>query len=567
VTALGSSACIGWIENSPGDGRGWGTVCCNPVMALDASNLSSIGAGLEDLADLLRQAKLQLPGAAATGFGRERDEILDVVDHYLMPRLKGADAPLIAAVVGPSGSGKSTLVNSLAQAPISAAGVVRPMTHGAVLWMGDGDDLEAIDRDPADPQPGDLLAGVRDFLGGDSVSVVAHGHPVSDHVSIVDTPPLGSNGSDVDVAARAVTAADLCVFVTTPTRYADGVAWSFLRNMRRRGVPVLFVLNRLPADPVDQDALLADFAQRLHERDLLNARDSSLIFGIAEDEVDARIGGIRADAVGAIRKEFDEFTDPVFREGLRSETVLATARMVGERSRALTRPVAAEQDLIEAMAAEVATAYDEQTKGLLSQLAEGGLAQLAGLEWPEASANLAGMLARRAGVAAQSTAARWRGRSEATQLVDGRGQELWRHGHETSGSLQLSLDSWRSGLETLAGSYVRRGRLRWGSGPRAVAAVWRSVLDPRRPLPRRIAKRFTGSGEPLITQARDELEDCLRSGLAFDAKRFRRLLNEESGGAFYAAVIEQTDAIDAVLDSLMLGGEIPRDADGPEPGS
>ena len=42
--------------------------------------------------------------------------------------------------------------------------------------------------------------------------------------------------------------ADLVIFVTTASRYADQVPWDVLARARARGVPLLAVVNRLPPD-------------------------------------------------------------------------------------------------------------------------------------------------------------------------------------------------------------------------------------------------------------------------------------------------------------------------------
>ena len=64
------------------------------------------------------------------------------------------------------------------------------------------------------------------------------------------------------------------MFVTSPSRYADISAWQFLREIRWRGVPMLFVLNRLPPDRDAAVALLNDFAERLHSNGLLLEPDA-----------------------------------------------------------------------------------------------------------------------------------------------------------------------------------------------------------------------------------------------------------------------------------------------------
>src|SRR5207302_3502323 len=82
-------------------------------------------------------------------------------------------------------------------------------------------------------------------------------------VGIVDAPDVDSVERDNrQLADILVEAADLCVFVTTATRYADLVPWEVLRRVRERGLPLVIVINRLPASDRDRDVVLAD-ARRL----------------------------------------------------------------------------------------------------------------------------------------------------------------------------------------------------------------------------------------------------------------------------------------------------------------
>ena len=67
-----------------------------------------------------------------------------------------------------------------------------------------------------------------------------------------------------DVVARhskspaLVEAADLALFVTTATRYADRVPWAVLDRVRERGLPLQVIVNRMPPDPADRADILAD---------------------------------------------------------------------------------------------------------------------------------------------------------------------------------------------------------------------------------------------------------------------------------------------------------------------
>ena len=54
--------------------------------------------------------------AMAGGFANQ-------LDDYVLPRLRDADAPLLAVVGGSTGSGKSTLVNRLVGTPVTTPGV------------------------------------------------------------------------------------------------------------------------------------------------------------------------------------------------------------------------------------------------------------------------------------------------------------------------------------------------------------------------------------------------------------------------------------------------------------
>ena len=88
---------------------------------------------LEALRDALGQVRMPLlvPGAdAARGMA---GSFTNQLDDYILPRLRDADAPLLAVVGGSTGSGKSTLVNRLVGTPVTTPGVLRPTTRHPVL--------------------------------------------------------------------------------------------------------------------------------------------------------------------------------------------------------------------------------------------------------------------------------------------------------------------------------------------------------------------------------------------------------------------------------------------------
>jgi hypothetical protein len=379
---------------------------------------------------------------------------------------------------------------------------------------------------------------------------------MTEHLTVIDTPPLEPHGG-FDVAAQAVALADLCIFVTSPTRYADSRAWDFLRRTRRRGIPILFVLNRLPPNREEQDAILSDFARRLHQRGLLAASDASLLFALEEGEIDPSTSALDPGAVSAVRKELAEVADPVYRQGLVDETVYATARMVAERARALTRPMAAELPVIERLSVAVAHAYEVEARILDAELRSGELGSTdRRTAWQSAAAAVAEVVTRRAGSAAHSAASAWSTRPGGAGIVGEEGAELWRHGAATTTATMLALDSWRAGLEALAATHSRSGRLRWGSGPRVVAALWRAVLDGGSELPRRVQRKFADGGQEMLETARVEFSEALRTGLARDGERFSNALGPDTLEDLYAAIVDMADLVDARLDDL--AAQIPR---------
>ena len=63
---------------------------------------------------------------------------------------------------------------------------------------------------------------------------------------VVDSPDLDSRlDSNREIAGRLLTVADLWMFVTTGTDYADAMSWTLLTEAAQRGISVAVVLNRL----------------------------------------------------------------------------------------------------------------------------------------------------------------------------------------------------------------------------------------------------------------------------------------------------------------------------------
>ena len=200
---------------------------------------------------------LDLPGAdeARRDAAAARRQLHD----YVIPRLRDADAPLLAVVGGSTGAGKSTIVNSLVGAEVSKAGVLRPTTRSPVL----------VHHPDAVPWfEGDRILGSLARVRGGAATTAGELELVADPavpetIAILDAPDVDSVvDANRNLAAQLLSAADLWIFVTTAARYADAVPWTFLDSAATRGVHVAIVLNRVPAGAGDNvGGHLADMLQ------------------------------------------------------------------------------------------------------------------------------------------------------------------------------------------------------------------------------------------------------------------------------------------------------------------
>lgn len=189
---------------------------------------------------------LELPGAEHAR--QLRDRIGTQLTSHLLPRLKHASLPALVVVGGPTGSGKSTLVNAIAQDDVSQAGVVRPTTRKPVLVVN--------------PKDAELMA--EHPVAQRSEVVTAQ---IPRGLALVDAPDLDSvHEENRSLAVQLIEVADVWLFVTTATRYGDALPWTILDQVRRRGVTVGVVLDRVPAEALD--TVRRDLLARLDEAGL-----------------------------------------------------------------------------------------------------------------------------------------------------------------------------------------------------------------------------------------------------------------------------------------------------------
>ncbi|MEO5703545.1 MAG: dynamin family protein [Candidatus Limnocylindrales bacterium] len=249
---------------------------------------------LTELAERLGDLASRRPLAnhASDGVTRRAAQLQDSLRAHILPRARSLDAPLLVLLIGPTGAGKSSLMNALAGFDASPSGVTRPTTREIVVVAAPG----ARDQLLGDGLPLSMLAGGR-------VRYLEYADMPED-IALIDSPDVDS----IEHANRALTerlaeAADLGIFVTTATRYADRVPWEVLARMRDRGLPLVVVVNRMPSDPGDSATILDDVQRLLAEAGIRT--DGVELVAITEGELDPSVDGLAHDAVQPVRARMD----------------------------------------------------------------------------------------------------------------------------------------------------------------------------------------------------------------------------------------------------------------------
>ena len=261
-------------------------------IAVPAASLRELVDRLETLAGR-RSATRPASDAARTRASRLRDHLAG----HLRVRARSLDAPVVVLLLGPTGAGKSTLFNTIAGRAASPTGVLRPTTRSAIV-LANPDDAPALREG--------TLAGVEPhrlrFISDEGIA---------EGLALVDAPDVDSvEHANRELADRLVEAADLCLFVTTATRYADRVPWLVLGRVRERGLPLIVVVNRLPPEADDRRIVLEDVGRLFAEAGLSGGTDEAgepgaqrpalEVIGVSEGELDQAGEALLPDAVAPV---------------------------------------------------------------------------------------------------------------------------------------------------------------------------------------------------------------------------------------------------------------------------
>ncbi len=247
------------------------------------SNATDLIERSDRLAELAEQRLALAP--TNPGAQERARQLHDHLEGFVRPRAADLEAPLLVLLLGPTGAGKSSLMNTIAGAEVSRAGVLRPTTREAILYASESDAKQ-------------IMTGARLRQASTERIVHAVAPATSTGVAVIDAPDIDSVERDNRVLADLLLeACDLCVFVTTATRYADLVPWQVLRRAQERGLPMVVVLNRVPAEERDRADVLADARRLLAEGGMREEDDTLDLITVSEGDVDPSVNGLARDKV------------------------------------------------------------------------------------------------------------------------------------------------------------------------------------------------------------------------------------------------------------------------------
>lgn len=537
--------------------------------------MADTSTALERLRSVLDRADLALDLPGVEQARRDRIELLDQIDDYLLPRLRRIDAPLLAVLGGSTGAGKSTITNSLVGAEVSKSGVLRPTTRAPVLVCNPAD-LDWF-SDPTGVLPG-LARSTSVVEVGTSGIRLTTSIEVPAGIGILDAPDIDSvEVANHDLAAQLLGAADLWLFVTTAARYADAVPWEYLATARERSTALAIVVNRIP--PGSEEEVVTHFTEMLADRGMAGAE----VFAIAEGELsDGRLGA----TIAPIRLWIENLAaDSSDRQALVKSTLDGALDSIPERSSRIAVALDDQFDRVTSLKETATRRYAQAlididveldrgtllrgevldqwrefvgTGAFMSKLEAGvsrlrdGIRSIFKSE-PSTNAQAAGQLESNLLVVARDAVDRaaldvveqWEGRPGGKQVLAGASRGIERAGTDLPGRIQRELDAWEQGVLDLvreqAGDRVTIARTLStginGVGVALMVAVFSqtggitggeaAVAGGTAAVSQAVLTAVFGEQavRDLARQAREDLLDRLGRLLAHDRQRFDTLLD------------------------------------------
>ncbi len=315
------------------------------------------------LREALQAANLPLDLPGVEERRKERHEMVDQIEDYVLPRLIQIDAPLLTVVGGSTGAGKSTLVNSLVGQRVTEPGVLRPTTRSPVLVHNPAD-ADWFDKDRILPD----LARTTGATGDPGALQLVPSDAVPAGLAILDAPDIDSvEERNRTLAAQLLAAADLWLFVTSAARYADQVPWDFLKAAAERSTAVAIVLDRTAPEAVGE--VSAHLARMLTTRGL---RDSPL-FAVEEGRVNED-GLLPPEAVAEIRGWLHSLAeDSNARAAVVRQTLEGAIRTLARHSYEVADAATEQTTMVARLREDAVRAYDDALSRIDEASADGTL--------------------------------------------------------------------------------------------------------------------------------------------------------------------------------------------------
>ncbi len=321
---------------------------------------------LEGLRRAVGSTSFPLDTPAAPQGRAQRGELLAQLRDYIIPRANSLDAPLLAVVGGSTGAGKSTLVNSIVGEIVTTPGVLRPTTRASTL-IHHPDDARWFTGDRILPELARLTGAATADQDPNTLRLTASSS-VPRGLALLDAPDIDSVvAANRDLARQLLSAADLWIFVTTATRYADAVPWDLLHQAVKRGTSVAVVLDRVPMDAMEE--VRADLAAMLREQGL----GQSPVFAVAEAKL-SKDGMLPVSEVSRIRGWLGSLADDAHARSIVIRRTLDGALdSLDERATALSEQVADQRQAAVDLHKAPAEAYAKALTGVEEGVQDGSL--------------------------------------------------------------------------------------------------------------------------------------------------------------------------------------------------
>jgi energy-coupling factor transporter ATP-binding protein EcfA2 len=312
-----------------------------------------------------------LPGAQQAL--RERDDVLERLDTFVLPRLRRIDAPLLVVVGGSSGSGKSTLTNSLVGARVSPEGLLRPTTRAPVLAHHPRDAGAFLSRRVMPGLARTTATGGQPLEPGDTaptgpgcIRLVPH-WAVTPGLAVIDSPDLNSRAEDNrELARQLFGVADLWLFVATGTDYANAAPWQLLAEAVERQVSVAVVLNRMRESETGE--VRHHFATMLRDAGLASAAFFTMPETVLENGL---LPSLRMVALQTWLAR--QVGDAQARDGHVRRAVVGTLAYVGRRTEQLLGEVQAQAGLERHLREDLATVFAPVLDRLRQRVDDGAM--------------------------------------------------------------------------------------------------------------------------------------------------------------------------------------------------